>query len=503
MARRRNNAKQHVRSRKNRGGNGGSNVKYIFLGISLIVIIGLLVWWILRPSGEYEFHRAYLDEYVETEAAADTPALLGDGVAVYLDMSDGMNFAYEDPAYKAILKDVINKLGANKAVEFNELSEDQIIPVKNKITVLYNYMTNPANYAKQRAPIEQTLATILEKNQPALIMSDFEEYNNGVIQKAAYAKAYFIEWLKRGYNIYFYKWTFMEKGNNKAMFIAVFDDNSNRLNREVATVLNGKSGVDRFVLAGPQFAYPIYFNYPMAKGGNYHNEEGKDDITYVREEGGKEDYRMYSATSASASGDRSNYMTLDYFTGSASEFYPFGMSWEQTFEYIDRQSQLSDGKFRHLISNLYIDFDAQDGFDIEGIEVRTFDMNAVMEKIWECNGSDETLTAKELSGIRMPEINGFLTASLGEETNFGEEICIDFAPTFKGRFNDKNIKPNSLIRANIVISKPVANIDDAEEFFSWPGNTSLFDSVKQTLQAQSSNPSGRLLYTYYLIAPEK
>ena len=43
-------------------------------------------------------------------------------------------------------------------------------------------------------------------------------------------KKYFIDWLAKGYNITFYKWDFTEKEKSKHMFLAVFDDNANRLN---------------------------------------------------------------------------------------------------------------------------------------------------------------------------------------------------------------------------------------------------------------------------------
>ena len=59
-------------------------------------------------------------------------------------------------------------------------------------------MMNSVNYKKQRAPIEKTLERIILNNQPALLMTDFEEYNGGLIQKAAYAKKYFIDWLAKG-----------------------------------------------------------------------------------------------------------------------------------------------------------------------------------------------------------------------------------------------------------------------------------------------------------------
>ena len=108
-------------------------------------------------------------------------------------------------------------------------------------TQLYNYILDASNYEKQQAPIEQAIDQIVKGNKPAVLLTDFEEYNNGKIQKAAYAKRGFIDWLAKGFNITFYKWDFEEKGKEKCMFIAIFDDNANRLNgaisRDVALLL--------------------------------------------------------------------------------------------------------------------------------------------------------------------------------------------------------------------------------------------------------------------------
>lgn len=101
-------------------------------------------------------------------------------------------------------------------------------------TQLYNYILVASNYEKQQAPIEQAIDQIVKGNKPAVLLTDFEEYNNGKIQKAAYAKRGFIDWLAKGFNITFYKWDFEEKGKEKCMFIAIFDDNANHLNSAIS-----------------------------------------------------------------------------------------------------------------------------------------------------------------------------------------------------------------------------------------------------------------------------
>lgn len=134
--------------------------------------------------------------------------ILSDSVSVYVDMSGGMLFAYDSLQHKRMLQAVINRLAANDAIHFLELSSGRITPLEMSHTQLYNYMMLPQSYNNTEAPIEEALKRIVSSREPALLMTDFEEYRNGVVERAAYAKRYFIEWIAKGYNITFYKWNY-------------------------------------------------------------------------------------------------------------------------------------------------------------------------------------------------------------------------------------------------------------------------------------------------------
>ena len=99
-----------------------------------------------------------------------------------------------------------------------------------------------------------------------------------------------------------------------------------------------------------------------------------------------------------------------------------------------------------------------------------------------------------------PVVNMFLTASMHDVKDLPigwKEITVDFDSQFNGEFIG-GINPTNLFRANIVISKATPNIAEVNNFFGWTGNPSLANSIKETLTAGSSNPQGRILYTYYL-----
>lgn len=470
--------------------------------VCVLVLIGFGIWKIITPP-TYQFQRSHLDKYIE---ATQESHLLKDGASIYLDMSDGMNCAYATSASKAVLQAVIDRLAGNNAIKFFGLADEKIIPLEGKShTELYNYMLNPNSYDKQRAPIERTLKEIVEKQQPALIMSDFEEYNRGVIQKAAYAKESFIKWLAMGNNISFYKWVFIEKGKNKNMYIAVFDDNANRLNSLVESAIKQTNpDIATFVLGSREFAYPTFSQYlSLKQGGNYHNSKGLDAVTAVMENGGPEDYISYAKPLASSSGALGQFAPLDNLIGTYAEYYPLGVDWKDAIANANRMQEagLPDGDvYTHLLSNLFVDFGAQSGYNITGIEVRTFDMQETMQYVGNTLDASNPIEKSQLSEIDNPEINMILTAAMNDISGLPKgwkEIFVDFDEKFNGSFMGG--KPaTDLLKANIVISHALPNIDKVDKYFLWDGNPSLANSVKETLNAGSSSPVGRIIYTYYI-----
>lgn len=455
--------------------------------------------WFLTRTPSYTFQRYQLDKYVELTQNAH---LLNDGASVYFDMSDGMNYAYSTVESQAMLQAIINKLAANPAIRFYGLADERITPLDYTHTQLYNYMLNRNSYNKQKAPIEATLQRIVSENQPALLMTDFEEYKGQVIEKAAYAKESFIAWLASGNNITFYKWDFVEKGNPKHMFLAVFDDNANRLNSlvENAVSLTG-SNTEKYVLGCRDFAYPTSTQYiSLKKGGNYHNDKGIDAVTAVLENGGLNDYVSYAKPFATATGAPGQFAPLDISLGAYAEYYPLGVNWADALANARRMQEAGvpdDIKYNHLLSDLYIDFGAQNGFNIEDVEVRVFDMGETMMAI---STKGDSIKIADIEQIDNPEVNMFLVASMHgvKELPIGwKEITVDFDTQFNGSFIG-NANPANLFRANIVISKASPNIAEANSYFGWPGNPSLANSIIETLTVGSSNPQGRILYTYYL-----
>lgn len=500
MAKKRNSTSFSARSR-----NGNYNKRkksnksvYIAVGFGVLAIIGAILWMLNRKTG-YQFQRAHLDKYIELARGGN---LLNNSASVYLDMSDGMIHAYATKENREMLQTVIDKLAATAGISFFELSKEDISQLDMTHTELYNYMLNPSSYAKkQMAPLEKSLSQIVEKEQPSVLISDFEEYSNGVIQKAAYAKKYFIDWLAKGYNITFYKWAFNENGQDKYLFLAVFDDNAQRLNSMVGNAVERiNPDINKYVLGSKYFAYPTAVQYiSFNKGGNYHSHEGKDNVTNVMENGGSEDYISYAKPYATASGTTGTYSPLDISLGTFAEYYPLGVNWKGAIENSAAFKEIQDtkDKFIHLLSGLSIDFGAQNGYSIDGIEARVFDMQATMEAIGNMLANGEKVDMEKINAIENPEINTVMTAGMQPSASGWANIYVDFDKQFDGTFPG-GIPTTDLIRINIVISKAYPEIDEARQFFKWEGNESLSNSVIEALTAASSNPEGRILFTYYM-----
>lgn len=496
MARSRNRGQFNSARQKNSSGKGG------VIALVVVLLVALLggAYFMLSGDDSFKFSREYLDAYVEKNVVQKQ--WLGDKKSVYVDMSDGMNSAYSTDESKKMLEAVINKLAAKNDVEFFGLANLEITPIKQQEshTDLYNYICNPRSYANQKAPIEETLKKIVADNNPALIMSDFEEYKGGVIEVAAYAKKYFIEWLKNGYYITFYKWAFTENGKNKWMFLAVFDDNNNRLCSEINTALTSVNpNIEKYVLGGYEFAYPTSTNYPSLKqGGNYHNANGKDLITAVSENGGAEDYISYSKSLAVPGGAQGVYTRLDQSVGTFAEYYPMGLTWNDVIANIKAYEGYEEGGFTHLLSNLYVDFEEQDGFSIEGVEARVFNLQ---NRMVEVAGQMENEQFSFSDNGNCQEVNEVLQAGMTpagyDNAANGAHLYVDLHDKFNGKFPG-NVASSSLLQVDLVVSKASADLSKAQNFFSWEGNACLANSVKETLQAETSSPVGRTVYTYYI-----
>ena len=477
----RGNSRPSRSNSNNRRRNGGSKKKSLtpFIIIGCVAVLALLGFAIYKMIGDghTELDVNKLDKYV---AESNTlPAQLKDGEAVYLDFSNGMNAAFASNEAKEVLRALVDKLnGKSSAATFYSLANNKITELEtNSDTQLYNLIMNPGSYDNQSAPIQAALEKIVDDDVPALLITDYEEYNNGAIQQAAYAKESFINWLASGYTIFFYEWDYTEGAKAKKLFVTVFDDSYHRLVSKVDDAMSQVSNgfVNQYVLGGRDFAFPE--SMPQ-DGANYRNAKGKDVVTCVTH------FVNYNKPQANAQGDPEAFAPLNSLYGPMAQYYEFGTDWEGITMNAEGRADF------HLLSKLYVNFDAQSGFDIKQVEARAFNMTETIDSV----GTQAKIVA--------PEVLKFVKSSMvkASDPKGYQEIIVDLDDAFTSKKLPAGMTDSDLIRINLQISEAAPRIEEARQFFSWEGNNSLASSVINTLQSEDVTPVGRVIFSYYIKA---
>lgn len=439
-------------------------------------MLGFAIYKMFKDTG-HSFDLKKLDQYVAESNMQ--PAQLKEGEAVYLDFSNGMNAAFADDEAKEVLRALVNKLnGKSSAATFYSLANNKITELEtNSDTQLYNIIMNPGSYANQSAPIQATLEKIVADDVPALLITDYEEYNNGAIQQAAYAKESFTNWLASGYTIFFYEWDYTEGTKRKKLFVTVFDDSYHRLASKVSDAMSQVSSgfVNQYVLGGRDFAFPESM---PSDGANYRNAKGKDVVTCVKH------FVNYNKPHANAEGNPEAFAPLNSLYGPMAQYYELGTDWEGITMNAEGREDF------HLLSKFYVDFGAQSGFDIKQVEARAFNMTETIDSVG--------TPAK----IQAPEVLKFVKSSMVQvpDTQGVQEIIVNLDENFNSKKLPAGMTATDLIRINIQISEVAPRLEEAKSFFGWEGNKSLSASVINTLQSSKVNPAGRVIFSYYIKA---
>ena len=502
------------------------NKKFLSFAVGAVALAGVGAFSIMTSGCNKDTESAaekvypnteYITRYMEARDTIDVKPL-APGYAAYFDFSDGVNMAYNDPTSKENLHNIVNAV-TTPETEFYSLGSLELKPMKGDSEQIFQDIMNPKNYAQQAAPIRKALQQIIDQNKPALLVTDYEEYDGGKIFKGAYAKQYFIEWLKRGYDITFYIVDYKEKGKDKKLFYTVFDGKDGKLMKKIEAGLNGKPVNYRTFTMGNN-NYKIITDYPSAaKGGNYHNEYGVDDITNVCED----------------PKDENRYVKMDQYR---SEYYPLMESFQRinrlaALQSVDAKKDYPPTVFRYVVQNLFISTDDLPYRDVElGMNVysvhddyTSFDnhLTAIMEKPMMTNDDPYYLA----DGTLRPEfeyepqpyqpvrdlfvfVDEPTKAIKGYEENGGKkhegfrEIGFTFSPNFETELaevvltGDKtSFEADDLIRVDIVI-KDVDYLKDSElsDLFKWGDYDNLSESIRLALHEVS--PKGKVLYTYYI-----
>lgn len=411
-----------------------------------------------------------------------------DGYDAYFDLSDGMLAAYSNDTTKAEIKSIINKITGNKNCRnIYSLKEGTVSKLDKSQTELYNYILNPSSYATV-APIEETLKKITSHGTSAFLVTDFEEYSNGVIQQQNYAKAYFVDWLKKGGDITFFITNYLENGKQKHLYFTVFDMGGHSLLKDIENALEGSNTkYTRFNLTANVVG--IEYGYSGTKGGCYHDLDGEDIVSVTNESGEGDCFTLYK----------------DYHA----EYYPFNETWANIVKNAkDLSEEGNTPRFTHLITGPKANLTSLSGYNVKELDLKVTNIQDDFAKFAgyyeytkdktmnvDENGKllDEYNYLNKNNAANMPEIEDMLKYA-GSVKNGVATLNVDFDEDFNG--TSSKVNPLDLLRVDIVIDECEPKYDLVTKLFSWQGNNSLEQAVRNTLQ--EVNPEGQVIYTFFM-----
>ncbi|MGM9843218.1 MAG: hypothetical protein ACI30S_03225 [Muribaculaceae bacterium] len=458
----------------------------------------------LFPPAQYSSE--FIEDYVATKAALQDT--MPSDICAYIDFSDGVNLAYDDADTKEVLRTILNSLSGSSCAYFR-LADSKMDTIQGTPEDIFNKAIDPKEYLKQKAPIRTALEQIIADGKPAVLITDYEEYDGNKIMKNAFAKRFFVDWLKKDRNITFLIVDYKEKGKDKKLFFTIFDGNPNRLIDKITSALQGKpENYKKFVMSNSY--YEVKTNYPAAnKGGNYHGEDGLDNVTCVQEDISMEDRYIampkfkaeYYPLTVPYSDVVSNGYAMQY---ESKPYPPYSYTYFiQGFYFDFTHFAYDDVELDVKVSNAQADYtnyfnyvyaENQRANHVEGAEDNYFDIygnnkfpyaEAPMSEVKDMFKLEDDPSEKYPSPVTF---DGFREYGLDFDwEKFGDGTQINGAEL------------GDLLRVDIVIADvDDKDADELEPLFKWGDYDNLSESVRLALQ--EVRPIGKVVYTFYIHA---
>jgi len=438
--------------------------------------------------------------------------------ALYIDFSSGINKAFADTVIKEMMTNCFNTVLSQK-FEVYKLGSNKITPLNiTNTTELGQQVSDPAQYADIWAPIQSAVEKIVNENNDALLITDFEEWQkNTEVTQTAFLKIPFSSWLKKGNTIHFFIADYKEGKVNKHLYFTVFNA-GNPNESSMISKLEAKLGhlTTRFDLSAK--AYQLRTAYPDEQsGGLFYDRDGKSNNT---------------KNVLDLKADYSNGLK----NGNHFEFYPLGVDWKTIAELHTTYS--SQQQFNDFFRKLYIDLSNEDSYIFGDFDVKVSDITTDFEKFSRAeeakkhqpklakgsNGEDKladnqtdpiALLCYNTDGKLKEEwkykpqpvipVNHVFTLNqaLFKNTRTSDPENAEFGVSFDSGFKLKNIPdPNGILKVDILLNTAIPNSANPElSKFKWVNahqkpNIALYESIKNTLQ--ELKPAHQIVYSYYI-----
>lgn len=429
--------------------------------------------------------------------------------ALYIDFSSGINNAFRDPVISGLMTQCFNTILTDK-FDVYKLGSNQVAPLTiNNTTELGQKVSDPREYTDVYAPIQAAVEKITNADNDALLITDFEEWQNKAeVTNAAYLKIPFSRWLSKGNSIHFFIADYKDGTVDKHIYFTIFSC-GNPSSSSLITKLASKLSLlnNRFDLSAN--AYKLSTDYPGEKMGGIFYEKNAKNVLDLKP---------------------------NYVYGNAYEFYPLGLDWKTIIETHDAykdQQQFND-MFRHL----FIDLSNEDSYSYGDFTVKTADISDDFVKYAEflevlnhkpklnkgtngeaqfaddekdeialkCYNTDGSIKDKckyeQQAPIPIPDFF-LLNEQLYKNTKSSDPAKTELGVSFDPKLKLKNLPcQDGLVKVDIVLNSAKPNTDNPKlEKFKWSNakgvpNIALYESIKNTLQ--EVKPGNKVIYSYYI-----
>ncbi|WP_367867245.1 hypothetical protein [Pedobacter sp. WC2423] len=438
--------------------------------------------------------------------------------ALYIDFSSGINKAFADPGIKEMMTNCFNTVLAQN-FDVYKLGSNKIIPLNiANTTELGQRVSDPTQYADIWAPIQSAVEKIVDGNNDALLITDFEEWQkNSEVTNTAFLKIPFSKWLEKGNTIHFFIADYKEGAVAKHLYFTIFNC-GNPNESSMISKLESKLGslTTRFDLSNQ--SYQLRTAYSGEKtGGLFYDTSGQ------------------SEHAKNVLDLKDNYIN-GLNNGNHFEFYPLGVDWKTIAQL--HTTYAAQQQFNDFFRKLYIDLSNDDSYTFGDFDVKVSSITADFEHFSKtaevkkhkpklAKGSDgqdkfaddendvfalacyqpdgklkEQWIYKPQPVTPVSEVF-ILNKTLFTNTRNQDHKNVEFGVSFDPKFNLKNIPdPNGIIKVDIILNTAIPNLINAKlSKFQWVNakhvpNIALYESVKNTLQ--ELKPANKVIYSYYI-----
>lgn len=350
-----------------------------FLGLVLLFMMGCNTdpcKDVAQPINPLPFGEQ-VHQYLDRDHCEEGGSIVKGQYSAYFDFSDGMEKAYLSLDIKEKVTHVAQMATTNNWKVYG-LEENQVKTMdKWSGSELFNRIAYGRNI-RNMAPIEKALMQIVNEKKPSLLVTDFEEYrkdekmNATGVEKYAYAKPYFENWLRMGGIIKFYAMNFKEGNLSKKLFFVAFDANDQQLVRDIEHALqrSGEKNYAEYLLQTTP--YKIYTDYPIGKGGNFVRPTGADPLGFE----------------------------FETFDGLNTEAYHITRaSWLQAAEVLMSYRTNTRENYNGLLSKLYVDLSDTQSVNIERLSLKVSDVTEDFNSFTNNNFAKKFAPVKGENGI--------------------------------------------------------------------------------------------------------